>query len=222
MRAAPGDVLVAATDGLWEARREGVQFGDARLGALLAEHGPHAPAPGARRRLREEAAALGPLSTTTSSCSLMPGPPMSPALRAEPPDGRGLPRAVAEYMALVGERLDEPDADPDHIFATPESFTAGRRLGSCLDDGERPAGCGGLRAVDARDRRDQADVRRRGRARPRPRAGAARRARAPRAAAGQRRSACSPPRCSHEARAALRGGRLRVVAPRASARARTT
>jgi hypothetical protein len=36
---AAGDVLVAATDGLWEARREGVQFGDARLGALLAEHG---------------------------------------------------------------------------------------------------------------------------------------------------------------------------------------
>ena len=36
---APGDVLVAATDGLWEARRDGVQFGDARLPELLAEHG---------------------------------------------------------------------------------------------------------------------------------------------------------------------------------------
>ena len=28
---APGDVLVAATDGLWEARHDRVQFGDARL-----------------------------------------------------------------------------------------------------------------------------------------------------------------------------------------------
>ena len=32
-------MLVAATDGLWEARRDGVQFGDARLPELLAEHG---------------------------------------------------------------------------------------------------------------------------------------------------------------------------------------
>ena len=36
---AAGDVLVAATDGLWEARRNGVQFGDARLHELLAAHG---------------------------------------------------------------------------------------------------------------------------------------------------------------------------------------
>jgi GAF domain-containing protein len=35
----PGDVLVAATDGLWEARQDGVQFGDARLHELLGEHG---------------------------------------------------------------------------------------------------------------------------------------------------------------------------------------
>jgi GAF domain-containing protein len=34
-----GDVVFAATDGLTEARREGRQFGDERLGALLAEHG---------------------------------------------------------------------------------------------------------------------------------------------------------------------------------------
>jgi hypothetical protein len=56
----PGDVLVAATDGLWEARRDGVQFGDARLRDLLAEHG-RALAPGALvRRLRDEADAWSP------------------------------------------------------------------------------------------------------------------------------------------------------------------
>jgi GAF domain-containing protein len=50
-----GDVLVAATDGLWEARRDGVQFGDARLHDLLAEHG-RALAPQALvERLRDEA-----------------------------------------------------------------------------------------------------------------------------------------------------------------------
>ena len=35
----PGDVVLAATDGLTEARRESRQFGDERLGPLLAEHG---------------------------------------------------------------------------------------------------------------------------------------------------------------------------------------
>jgi serine phosphatase RsbU (regulator of sigma subunit) len=35
----PGDVVFASTDGLTEARREGRQFGDERLEALLAEHG---------------------------------------------------------------------------------------------------------------------------------------------------------------------------------------
>jgi GAF domain-containing protein len=35
----PGDVLFLATDGLAEARREGTFFGEARLPALLAEHG---------------------------------------------------------------------------------------------------------------------------------------------------------------------------------------
>ncbi len=35
----PGDVVFVATDGLTEARREGRQFGDERLAAVLAEHG---------------------------------------------------------------------------------------------------------------------------------------------------------------------------------------
>jgi GAF domain-containing protein len=52
---APGDVLVAATDGLWEARRDGVQFGDDRLGALLAEHGRSLDPQALAERLRDEA-----------------------------------------------------------------------------------------------------------------------------------------------------------------------
>ena len=57
----PGDVLVAATDGLWEARREGVQFGDARLEPLLAEHGRTLPPDQLVRRLHEEAERWAPL-----------------------------------------------------------------------------------------------------------------------------------------------------------------
>jgi len=57
---AAGDVLVAATDGLWEARRAGVQFGDARLKPLLAEHG-RALAPDALAELlRDEAERWSP------------------------------------------------------------------------------------------------------------------------------------------------------------------
>jgi serine phosphatase RsbU (regulator of sigma subunit) len=53
----PGDVLVAATDGLWEARRDGVQFGDARFAELLAAHGRELAPEALVRRLRDEAEA---------------------------------------------------------------------------------------------------------------------------------------------------------------------
>jgi serine phosphatase RsbU (regulator of sigma subunit) len=57
---APGDVVVAATDGLWEARRDGVQFGDARLAGLLAEHGLALDPQALAERLRDEAHAWAP------------------------------------------------------------------------------------------------------------------------------------------------------------------
>jgi GAF domain-containing protein len=57
---APGDVLLAATDGLWEARRDGVQFGDARLADLLAEHGRTLAPQALAERLRDEAHAWAP------------------------------------------------------------------------------------------------------------------------------------------------------------------
>jgi GAF domain-containing protein len=56
----PGDVLVAATDGLWEARHEGVQFGDARLADLLAEHGRALAPQALAERLRDEAHVWAP------------------------------------------------------------------------------------------------------------------------------------------------------------------
>ena len=53
-------MLVAATDGLWEARRDGVQFGDARLAGLLAEHGRALAPQALAERLRDEAHAWSP------------------------------------------------------------------------------------------------------------------------------------------------------------------
>jgi serine phosphatase RsbU (regulator of sigma subunit) len=53
-------VLFVATDGLTEARREGRQFGDERLAAVLAEHG-RALAPDVLvRHVHEQAQAWSP------------------------------------------------------------------------------------------------------------------------------------------------------------------
>ena len=74
---------------------------------------------------------------------------MSAALRTEPPDGPASRALWAEYQVLLGERLDAPVADPEHIFASPESFTGpGSAWLVAYEDGE-PVACGGLRAIDA-------------------------------------------------------------------------
>ena len=74
---------------------------------------------------------------------------MSAALRDEPPDGPASRALWAEYQALLDERLDAPPADPEHVFASPESFTGpGSAWLVAYEDGE-PVACGGLRALDA-------------------------------------------------------------------------
>ena len=74
---------------------------------------------------------------------------MTVALREEAPDGAPSRALWAEYQALLGKRLDAPVADPDHIFASPESFTGPGSAWLVAYDGEHPVACGGLRALDA-------------------------------------------------------------------------
>jgi GNAT superfamily N-acetyltransferase len=74
---------------------------------------------------------------------------VSAVLHAEAPDGPASRALWAEYQALLEERLDAPVADPDHIFASPESFTGPGSAWLVLYDGEQPVACGGLRALDA-------------------------------------------------------------------------
>ncbi len=73
---------------------------------------------------------------------------MSAALRSEPPDGPASRALWAEYQALLADRLDAPPADPEHIFASPESFTGPGSAWLVAYDGEDPVACGGLRALD--------------------------------------------------------------------------
>jgi serine phosphatase RsbU (regulator of sigma subunit) len=56
----PGDLVFACTDGLTEARRDGLQFGDARLQALLREHAHTLSPDELVRLLRREAEAWAP------------------------------------------------------------------------------------------------------------------------------------------------------------------
>ncbi len=56
----PGDLVLACTDGLTEARREGRQFGDERLPGLLAEHARELDAESLVRLLHREAEAWAP------------------------------------------------------------------------------------------------------------------------------------------------------------------
>lgn len=56
----PRDLVFAATDGLTEARREGRQFGDERLGAVLAEHGRALHPEALVRLMHREAEAWAP------------------------------------------------------------------------------------------------------------------------------------------------------------------
>ena len=144
----PGDVLVAATDGLWEARRDGVQFGDARLRDLLAEHGRALAPQALAERLRDEAHALGATARRRPRRARAAGAPVSATLRAEPPDGPASRALWAEYQALLAERLDAPVADPEHIFASPASFSGPGSAWLVAYDGGGPVACGGLRSVD--------------------------------------------------------------------------
>jgi GAF domain-containing protein len=57
---AAGDLVLAFTDGLTEARREGRQFGDERLGGLIAAHARELPPDELVLRLRAEAEAWAP------------------------------------------------------------------------------------------------------------------------------------------------------------------
>ena len=72
-------------------------------------------------------------------------------MRPEAPDGPSSRALWAEYMTLLEERLDTPPADPEHIFASPESFSGpGSAWLVAYDDDDEPVACGGLRRLDER------------------------------------------------------------------------
>ena len=81
---------------------------------------------------------------------------MIATLRAEPPDGPASRALWEEYQALLAERLDAPVADPEHIFASPASFSGPGSAWLVAYDDDGPVACGGLRRVDERRARSSA------------------------------------------------------------------
>jgi GNAT superfamily N-acetyltransferase len=67
-------------------------------------------------------------------------------IRDEAADGAAAQALWAEYMELVAERVEQPPASPEAIFATTGAFADGAWL--VLYDGDEPVACGGLRRLD--------------------------------------------------------------------------
>ena len=71
---------------------------------------------------------------------------MNVEIRDEAADGAAAQALWAEYMALVADRVEQPPASPEAIFATTEAFEDGAWI--VVYDGGEPVACGGLRRLD--------------------------------------------------------------------------
>jgi GAF domain-containing protein/GNAT superfamily N-acetyltransferase len=140
-----GDVLFAATDGLIEARREGVLFGDERLREVLAEHALRSPPDELVTIVRREVEAWTPdLDDDLVLLALRP----SPIIRSESPAGAASQALFDEYMALVRERLGDEFTPSEDIFATESAFAGPGTAWLVLYEHGAPVACGGLRPID--------------------------------------------------------------------------
>jgi GAF domain-containing protein/GNAT superfamily N-acetyltransferase len=143
----PGDVLFAATDGLIEARRDGVLFGDERLRELLAEHGLRLGPDELVAAVRREVETWTPdLDDDLVLLALRP----SPVIRSEQPGGAASRALFDEYMALVRERLGDDFMPSEDIFATEGAFDGPGTAWLVLYEDDLPVACGGLRPIEPR------------------------------------------------------------------------
>ena len=71
---------------------------------------------------------------------------MSVEIRDEAADGAAAQALWAEYMAFVADRVEQPPASPEAIFATTDAFGDGAWI--VVYDGGEPVACGGLRRLD--------------------------------------------------------------------------
>jgi GNAT superfamily N-acetyltransferase len=152
---APGDTLFAATDGLLESRRERSFFGDARLPALLAEHG-RTLAPQALAELAQREAERWAARSHDDVAVLVVRRTLPAGLQREPAHGPAAQALFGEYMEFVRDRLG-PGFEPlEAIFATEGAFDEAGAAFLVLYDGERPIGCGGVRMLSS----DVAEIKR--------------------------------------------------------------
>jgi GAF domain-containing protein/N-acetylglutamate synthase-like GNAT family acetyltransferase len=142
----PGDTLFAATDGLLESRRERRFFGDARLPALLAEHG-RTLAPQPLAELVHTEAERWAAKRHDDVAVLVVRRALATAVRPEPADGPAAQALFGEYMALVRERLGPAFEPHEAIFANERSFEEPGAAFLLLYAGEQAVACGGLRVL---------------------------------------------------------------------------
>ncbi len=141
-----GDTLFAATDGLYEARRERRFFSDARLPGLLAEHGRALGAQALAELMQREAELWASGRHDDVAVLVVRRAPLAD-LRREPADGPAARALFAEYIAFVRERLGPGFEPHETIFASEEAFAQAGGAFLVLYEGERPVGCGGVRLL---------------------------------------------------------------------------
>jgi GAF domain-containing protein/GNAT superfamily N-acetyltransferase len=143
---APGDTLFAATDGLFEARRERRFYGDAGLPQLLAEHGRTLGAQALAELAQAEAERwAGERRDDVAVLVVRRG--RSGGLRREPADGAPARALFDEYMGFVRERLGPGFEPSEAIFAGEGAFEEAGAAFLVLYEDERPVGCGGVRLL---------------------------------------------------------------------------
>jgi GAF domain-containing protein/GNAT superfamily N-acetyltransferase len=142
---AAGDVLFACTDGLSEAHRDGVFFGQERLRALLSEHGRALAPSNLVDRVHAELEAFAPLQDDDVVILAVRRAAWEVDIRHEPPDGDASRALFEEYMALVRSRLGADFQPSEEIFATEEAFAQPGGAWLVMYEDGRPVACGGLR-----------------------------------------------------------------------------
>jgi GAF domain-containing protein/GNAT superfamily N-acetyltransferase len=143
---APGDTLFAATDGLFEARRERRFYGDTGLPLLLAEHGRTLGAQ-ALAELAQADAERWAAGRHDDVAVLVVRRGLAADLRREPADSPSAQALFGEYMELVRERLGPGFVPSEAIFADEGAFEQAGAAFVVLYDDERAVGCGGVRLL---------------------------------------------------------------------------
>jgi GAF domain-containing protein/GNAT superfamily N-acetyltransferase len=141
-----GDVLFAITDGLAEARRDGEQYGQARLPELLERLALTTPPQQLVELIRDDAEEWA--SRRHDDIVILALRRNVVEVRAEPPDSPASRRLTEAYMRDVAARLHEGWEPTERIFGNLEEFAEPDGAWLVVYEEGDAVACAGLRIVE--------------------------------------------------------------------------